>query len=114
ALKEAVQATLPGHNVTPLVQLPEQHVFIVQSGVGVLDDGSREWDLRPGIAVLVPPNVAHRLTNAGDEPLQMIMLTRDVEPIVTPRTSILVRDVNQLAYTEQGGHWSNMAKYVFS
>jgi mannose-6-phosphate isomerase-like protein (cupin superfamily) len=114
AWNDAVLATLPGRNATPLTQRSEQLVFVVQSGEGRVDDGRREWDLRPGIAVLVPPNRAHRLTNTGTTPLKMVMLSRDVEPEVTPRTELLVRDIELLAYTEQGGHWSNMAKYVFS
>ncbi len=106
-------ATLPGSNVTPLTRMPQMLIFIVQSGTGRLDDGEREWDLTPGIAVLVPPNVPHRLRSDG-EPLVTIMLTRDLEPEVTPRSSILVRDINALALTERNVHWSNMAKYVFS
>ena len=114
AYEDAVLATLPGRNVTPLVRMPQLLVLVVQSGEGIIDDGGSEWDLRPGMAVLVPPNAAHRLTNVGDAPLQMIMLSRDLEPEVTPRTELLVRDVNVLGYSEKGGHWSNMAKYVFS
>ncbi len=110
---EVVLATLPGANTTPLISDPQMLIFVVQSGVGRLDDGEREWDLRPGIAVLVPPNVPHRLRSDG-EPLVTIMLARDLEPEVTPRSSILVRDINELAQTERNVHWSNMAKYVFS
>jgi hypothetical protein len=42
------------------------------------------------------------------------MLSRDLEPEVTARSAILVRDIDQLALTERNVHWSNMAKYVFS
>ena len=112
--KEVVLATLPARNATPLSRLPEQLVFIIQSGEGTIDDGERVWDLRPGIAVLVAPNLPHRLTSTSDEPMEMFMISRDLEPEVTPRTSLLVRDINVLALTERNVHWSNMAKYVFS
>ncbi len=112
--REIVVATLPGFNSTPVSRLPEQLIFIVQEGQGRLDDGTSEWDLKPGIAFLVPPNQAHRLTNSGSAPLKMLMLSRELEPEVTPRDGILVRDIDQLALTERNVHWSNMAKYVFS
>ena len=44
----------------------------------------------------------------------MLMLSRILEPEVTPRSGLLVRDINVLALTERNVHWSNMAKYVFS
>jgi mannose-6-phosphate isomerase-like protein (cupin superfamily) len=107
-------ATLMAGNATPLTRLTEQLILLVQSGEGRLDDGSMAWDLKPGIAAIVPPSLAHRFTSTGPEPLMMLMLTRDLEAEVTPRRGILVRDVNTLAFTEQNVHWSNMAKYVFS
>jgi hypothetical protein len=64
--------------------------------------------------VLVPPNQAHRLTSTSGEPLVAMMIARDLEPQVTPRAGVLVRDINTLALTERNVHWSNMAKYVFS
>lgn len=112
-VKEIVLATLPPRNTTPLTRVPELLIFVVQSGTGRLDDGTQWWELRPGIAVLVPPNQAHRLTNSSDEPLNMLMLSRDLEPEVTPRNGILVRDIDRMALTERNVHWSNMAKYVF-
>jgi hypothetical protein len=112
--KDVVLATLPAANATPLTRVPEQLIFIVQSGEGRLDDGSSEWDLRPGIAVLVPPNQPHRLTSAAGAPLTTVLLSRDLEPEVTPRSGVLVRDIEALALTERNVHWSNMAKYVFS
>jgi len=111
--KEMALWTLPEHNVTPLTQMQEQLVLYVEKGEGRIDDGKQYWDLKPGIAILIPPNLAHRFTNTGDKPVQMLMLSRNLEPEVTPRKDILVRDVNLLALTERNVHWSNMAKYVF-
>jgi hypothetical protein len=88
-------------------------VVYVEKGAGTLDDGKLVWDLKPGIAVLIPPNQAHRFTNGGDSSLQMLLLSRTLESTVTPRKDILVRDVATLAMTERNVHWSHMAKYVF-
>lgn len=111
--REIVVATLPPRNVTPLTRRSEQLILYVQEGTGRLDDGNLYWDLRPGIAILIPPNQAHRFRNDSEEPLEMIMLSLELDPRVRPREGILVRDVDRLACTERGGHWSNMAKYVF-
>jgi hypothetical protein len=111
--KEVAILDLAAGNVTTLARFPEQLMFYVQSGTGTFDDGRQEWDLKPGIAILVPPNAQHRLSNTGDTPMKMVMVSRMLEPTVTPRRDILVRDVNRLAYTERNVHWSNMTKYVF-
>ena len=111
--KEIVLATLQPLNATPLVQMPEQIVLYVESGEGRLDDGKLGWDLKPGIAVLIPPNQAHRLAASAGGPLKMIMYTRMNEPTTVARKDILVRDVNTMLMTERNVHWSNMAKYVF-
>jgi mannose-6-phosphate isomerase-like protein (cupin superfamily) len=105
-------ATLPAKNITPLLRQPDQFIIYIESGQGRLDDGSQYWDLREGIAILMPPNAPHRFTNTGDAPLKMLVLTYDMEN-VKPRDGILVRDTNLMAMTEDNVHWSNMSKYVF-
>jgi mannose-6-phosphate isomerase-like protein (cupin superfamily) len=111
--KEIVLATLPARNETPLTQVPEQLILYVESGQGRLDNGKLFWDLHPGVTILIPPNLAHRLTNSADQPLKFLMLSKTLEPSVTPRKDILVRDVDKLALTERNVHWSNESKYVF-
>jgi len=105
-------ATLPARNITPLIQLPDQFILYVESGEGRLDDGKQYWDLHEGIAILLPPQIPHRFTNVGSDPLKMLVLTCTLDN-VTPRKDILVRDTNLMAMTEQNVHWSNMSKYIF-
>ena len=105
-------ATLPAMNITPLTQHPDQYIMYVESGEGRLDDGKQYWDLREGIAILMPPNAMHRFTNTGDKPLKMLVMTYGMDG-VTPRKDILVRDTNLMAMTEDNVHWSNMSKYIF-
>jgi mannose-6-phosphate isomerase-like protein (cupin superfamily) len=105
-------ATLPAKNVTPLAQFPDQFIIYVESGEGRLDDGKQYWELREGIAILMPPNALHRFTNTGTEPLKMLVLTYGMDN-VPARKDILVRDTNLMAMTEDNVHWSNMSKYVF-
>jgi mannose-6-phosphate isomerase-like protein (cupin superfamily) len=109
--KDLSTATLLGMNRTPLSTLPDEYFFYVQSGEGKLDDGKQSWPLRPGIAVLAPPNVPHRLTNTSDKPLEMIMLTWAAAG--TPKNELTVRDVNLLSYCEENAHWNNTSKCIF-
>jgi quercetin dioxygenase-like cupin family protein len=111
--KDFSVATLMPNNRTPMVQMPEELIFYVENGEGRLDDGKQYWDLHDGVAVLIPPNGAHRLVNTGDKPLTMLMLTWENPQGITPRRDILVRDVNALPFAEKNAHWSYMAKNVF-
>ena len=109
--KDLSVATLLGKNKTPLVTLPDEHMFIIKSGEGRLDDGKNYWDLREGVAILAPPNVAHRFTNTSDKTLTMIMLRWTAAG--TPGSQLLVRDINQLPYCEENAHWNNTSKCIF-
>ena len=111
--KDFAVVTLMARNQTPLTELPEQQVFYVVRGEGRLDTGSQYWDLRPGIALLIPPKSRHRFTNTTDQSLEMLHLTWDNPAGVTPRADILVRDVNTLPFAEKNAHWSYMAKNLF-
>jgi len=104
---------LEGRNNTSLFAMPEMIVLYVESGVGTLDDGKQIWDLKPGMAALIPAGLAHRFANTGDAPMKMIAATQKPDGSFTQRPDILVRDVNKLAYTERNVHWANMSKYVF-
>lgn len=109
--KDLVTATLLPHNRTPLITLPDQYFFYVQSGEGRLDDGKQFWDLHEGLAILTPPNAPHRLVNTSDKPLDMIMMRWAAAG--TPKNDIIVRDVNLLPYCEENAHWNNTSKCVF-
>ena len=103
---------LPPGDRTSLVELPEQLFLYVESGEGRLE-GSREyWDLREGIAALVPPHAQYRFVNTSDKPLMMLMLTWDEPKAVTLRKDILVRDSHVLKYLSVG-HWHFMSKLLF-
>ncbi|MFN3325097.1 MAG: AraC family ligand binding domain-containing protein [Bryobacteraceae bacterium] len=111
--KDFAVATLMGWNETPLVETPEQHILMIQDGVGRLDNGSEYWDLREGIAVLIPPKMKHRIKSTSAKPLNFFLLTWDNPEVVTPRKDILVRDVHTLPFAEKNAHWSYQAKNIF-
>lgn len=104
-------ATLLPKNHTPMVAIPEQLLFYVESGEGKLEDGKQYWDLRENMMILIPPSAEHRIVNDSDKPLTMVMLTWT--PSAPPRSDIVVRDVNLLPWCEENAHWNNTSKCVF-
>lgn len=110
--KDLSAVTLLPKNRTPLSTLADEFFFYVKSGEGRLDDGKQSWNLHEGIAILVPPNAPHRFVNTSEHPLEMVMLTWTAAG--TPKSEILVRDVNLLGYCEENAHWNNTSKCIFS
>jgi mannose-6-phosphate isomerase-like protein (cupin superfamily) len=102
---------LPGSQ-TPLETYPDEYFFYVKSGEGRLDDGKQSWDLRPDIAILVPPSVAHRFVNTSkDKPLSMIMLQWTGGP--DAKKALIVRDTQSLPWCEENAHWNNTSRCIF-
>jgi len=110
--KDLSLGTILGYCSTPLVPVPEEQFWYVESGKGRLDNDDEYWDLHEGIGVLIPPNARHRVTNISAEPLQMLMLTWTPFD-VTPRAGMLVRDVNTLPLPAQGAHWNYFGADLF-
>lgn len=109
---QVAQATLLPKSSTPLMSINSQFLFYVVSGEGRLDDGRVSWELRNGIAMLIPPDVKRRFVNTSDQPLEMVMTEWPANVIA--RKDILVRDVTLLPYCEENAHWNNMSKCLFS
>jgi mannose-6-phosphate isomerase-like protein (cupin superfamily) len=105
--------TLQAGETTSLQKFDDQQVFYIESGEGTLDDGRQSWVIRANTMILVPPNLVHRFHAAGATPLKMINVDIPVEPGVTPKSAIIVRDVTKMVQTERNVHWNNMSKYVF-
>ena len=97
---------------TPLQAYPDEYFFYVESGDGRLDDGKQFWDLKPGFAILAPPNVPHRLVNSSDKPLEMIMLQWTAGPAA--KNSLIVRNTLLLPWCEENAHWNNFSHCILS
>jgi mannose-6-phosphate isomerase-like protein (cupin superfamily) len=111
--RETDLATLRPRDQTTMFKTPKQLLFYVESGEGRLDDGNQFWDLSNGIAVMVPANMAHRLTNTGNEPLKMILYSLDPPSGAAPLSAIMVRDSHRLAMVGRNLHWNNNFKMLF-
>ena len=110
---EVVTASLEAGEATSLMRPAEQLIAYVKSGSGQLDDGQQRWPLRPGFAVLIPAGKAHRISAAGDGPLNMTIWAGLPQAGATPSPLILVRATAKLLYVEQGAHWVNLSKAPF-
>ena len=105
-------ATLMPGSQTTLQSYPDEYFFFVKSGEGRLDDGKLSWDLRPGIAVLAPPSVQHRIINTNTEkPLEMIMLQWTGGP--NAAKNLIVRNTEALPWCEENAHWNNTSRCIF-
>jgi mannose-6-phosphate isomerase-like protein (cupin superfamily) len=111
--KELSLGTILGNSRTPLVQVPEEQFWYVESGRGRLENGSNYWELREGIGALIPPNAPHQVINSTDEPIQMLMLTWTPDG-ATPRSDIVVRDVHALSLPAEGAHWNYFGTDFFA
>lgn len=106
-------ATLLPRDVTSLFTTKKQLIFYVISGKGRIDDGRRYWDIEGGFGALVPANVAHRLSNTGDEPLKMIMYSFKPWSGARVMKDIVVRDSHKLLMIENNVHWQHNTKLLF-
>jgi hypothetical protein len=108
-------AELEAHFETSVYESPMIFFFYVQGGQGVIDSGpgTRRFDLKNGIGILVGPNVKQRFINTGDERLSMIMLSwLDNEGMTAPK-EILTVDTIAKPFGERRAHWVHMAKSMF-
>ncbi len=63
----------PGHH-SPLHRHNCEEVYYVVRGSGEIETGGKRYALTPGCAVLNQPNVIHRVSCTGDEPLQLVVV----------------------------------------
>ena len=63
----------PGHH-SPLHRHRCEEVYYVVRGAGELESDGRRYPLAPGCAVLNRPGVVHRVHNAGDETIQLVVV----------------------------------------
>ena len=112
--RELAVATLLPRNRTPLSTLPDEYFFYVKGGHGTLDDGKMYWELHEGMAILAPPNVAHRFINTSSEKTLTMIMVAWKSQVASPGSALVVRDVALLPYCEENVHWNNTSKCIFS
>jgi putative monooxygenase len=59
----------------------EEEILYILSGQGAILAADQQARLEPGVAVYIPPGLAHQIRADGDEPLRLVTL---FSPPVTP------------------------------
>jgi quercetin dioxygenase-like cupin family protein len=52
----------------------QEEILYTLSGVGTIIAGGQEARMEPGVAVFIPPGLAHQIRVDGDEPLKVVTL----------------------------------------
>lgn len=98
---------------TSLARHPEQEILYIERGTGELHSGNFRWPLREGIAVLIPPNIEHELSDTGEGRLEMVLVTAVYDPSVKLGHDILVRDRRMLPFAEAASVWNYDVQCLF-
>ena len=59
----------PGASIGPHDHVDEDEIYIIQKGQGLMTDGSKEFAVAPGDAVLTGRGASHSVKNTGAEDL---------------------------------------------
>jgi mannose-6-phosphate isomerase-like protein (cupin superfamily) len=91
----------------------QQKIYFVDSGLGIAKAGRETVELYRNIAVLMPANLEFTLSNTGDQPLTMYVISDPTPPGFRPNSAMLVRDENKLPITSSDGLWDHIVKTLF-
>ncbi|MFC1651285.1 cupin domain-containing protein, partial [Candidatus Latescibacterota bacterium] len=103
-----------GAATTPLTLEGKQEVYYFISGRGTIEAGNITAELYKGIGVLVPPNLEFKISNTGDEPLVMYLVSEPVPDDFRVNKEIIVRDENTLPFVSSTVHWCMIFKQMFN
>ncbi len=70
-----------GTLAAPHTHSTEEEIIYILSGRGSIRSAEDETRLEPGVAVFIPPGLAHQILAGGEEPLKLLTL---FSPPVTP------------------------------
>lgn len=108
------RASLGARETTAPVTLSgEQEIFYVLSGRGKISAGKKTAELRPGIAVLMPPGIEFTLENTGDETLTMYLIADPCPDGFKPLREMTVVDENIQKWNTENPHWVGLSKTLF-
>ena len=62
----------PGASIGAHKHETEDELYIIERGVGILDDGRNKIKVEPGDAILTGNGECHSIINAGNAPLEII------------------------------------------
>jgi mannose-6-phosphate isomerase-like protein (cupin superfamily)/uncharacterized RmlC-like cupin family protein len=107
-------ATLAPHTSTKATRLEgQQEIVFVDSGRGIAKAAGQAVELYRNIAVLIPTNLEFSLSNTGDQPLAMYVISDPTPAGFRPNSTMLVRDENKIPITSSDGLWDHIVKTLF-
>lgn len=113
-LKRFTHALLEAHtSTTPSSLKNEQSIFYIASGKGIIKSGGKTAELYEGIGVLMPPDTEFTMTNTGDEPLTMYIMTENIPEGFSLKKAMVVHDENVTEFSSSDVHWSHCYKTLF-
>jgi mannose-6-phosphate isomerase-like protein (cupin superfamily) len=104
----------PYESTQPTVLDGEQEIYYVYEGCGEIKSASTVAELRPGIGVLIPPDVEFIITNATDATLKMYLLIEPVPDGFDAQDDMVVVDEMKLPSGSGNPHWVSIHKGLFS
>ena len=104
----------PGTSTTSTSLKGEQYVIYILSGRGRIKAGWwKKADLYSGIGVFMPANRSFTMTNTGDEPLTMFIISEPVPEGFKPVKNMVVKDENTTPISSTSGHWCHIVRGLF-
>ena len=114
-VKRFSHATLQaGASTTPSTLKDEQIIFYIDGGKGTITAGGKTAELYNGIGVLMPPGIKFTMTNTGDEPLTMYLITESIPEGFKPNKVMKVSDENVTPFQTSSVHWCHIHKKLFT
>ncbi len=98
-------------NTRPTKSATQQAFIYVTSGAGTVEAGAKKAALDEGTAVFIPAGLEYRLSNPGEHPLEMILVTEAIAPGFQPQATLSVGTARN-SPPAVGHHWSHVARAI--
>lgn len=101
------QLTVAPHGNCQAVEYPrEEELFFVREGNGTMHYGEESHALTQNDFTYVPPMVRHSISDASDQPLQIVIATVRIpaETHISPAANLAVANLSELREQTVGGH----------
>ncbi|MEM1575769.1 MAG: cupin domain-containing protein [Nitrososphaerota archaeon] len=75
-----------GH--TPLERHEHEHEVFILKGKGIIRNGEKEYEIKPGDVIFIQSNELHQIVNIGNEPLQFLC-TKETSEV----PEVIIKDI---------------------
>ena len=107
-------ATLAPHTSTASTRLDgKQEIFYFLSGHGTAAAGGDTAEIYRNVAILMPEKLEFTISNAGDQPLTMYLISEPTPAGFRPNPTMLIRDENKIPIASTDGLWDHIVKTLY-